>query len=71
MSDELLLHLTHEEGAVALMLIALGTDAYEGNVPNRDSVELLDQMPPRHLLGLKKKLDAVADVIFRGTTNGK
>jgi hypothetical protein len=61
MSDELLL--TREEGILVLLLVGLGTDAYEGNVPNRNIVELLDRMPPRHLRDLKKKLDAYAEVI--------
>jgi hypothetical protein len=65
MSDdgEVRLHLTQEEGAAALLLIALGSSAYEGTLPNPEIIALLDRMPPKYLRGLKKKLEAYSETL--------
>lgn len=58
--DGMLLHLTAAEAAAALMLIALGTDAYEGKEPDPEIVDNLNRVPNVHLRSLSMKLDLIA-----------
>jgi len=55
-----ILHLSPEEAAAALMLIALGTDAYEGKEPDPEIIDNLNRLPNVHLRTLSMKLDMIA-----------
>jgi len=57
------LNLAKEEASVMLMMVALGSQAYDGDVPNRQIIELLDRFPPKHLRALKIKLEQVSDLL--------
>jgi hypothetical protein len=61
MSDEWLIRLTPQEAAAALMLVTLGTDAYEGKEPDVEAIDNLNRIPGMHLRSLHRKLEAVAE----------
>ena len=72
MSDAESIHvdLTHEEAAVALLLITLGTDVYECKEPDFEAIEQLNRLAGKHVRTLALKLDVVADKVFRRASNG-
>jgi len=63
--SEITLKLTAQEAAAALLMVALGTDAYEGKEPEPMLVENLDRLPGIHLRSLNRKLALVADTLER------
>jgi hypothetical protein len=67
--SELLIRLTPLEASAALMLVTLGTDAYEGKEPDIEAIDNLNRIPGIHLRNLHRKLSAVAEKI-EGETNG-
>jgi hypothetical protein len=58
--NELMLWLTKEEAAALLLYVALGTDAYDGHIPDSEVRDELDRVPPKHLKTLSVKLETIA-----------
>ena len=65
----MLIRLSPHEAAAAMLLIALGTDAYEGKDPDFEAIDQLNRIPGIHLRSLSRKLDALAEKID-GQKNG-
>ena len=59
----MLIHLTAQEAAAALLLITLGTDAYEGKEPDLEAIDQLNRLPGIHLRSLSRKLDQLTQTI--------